>query len=103
MAERLPLVVSTTPLTTAASPLVSPWVQTSDDMSQVVPIFAFTGGSQANTLEGSFDGTNQDTSITYAALTSGTAVTVLHPFIRWRTVQTSANATVTSVYLRAKP
>lgn len=98
---RLPW-LNTTPLTTAASPLVSPWLQVPDDMSQVVPTFAFTGGTQVNTIEGSYDGTTLDTSLTYAALTLGTPLAIQHPFIRWRTVQTVANATVSNVFLRAK-
>ena len=60
---RLPW-LNTTPLTTAASPLVSPWFQLPDDMSQVLPVFAFTGGAQAHTIEGSFDGVTLDSSIT---------------------------------------
>jgi len=100
---RLPLIVTTTPLTTAASPLVSPWVQVSDDMSQVVPVFAFTGGTSVHSIEGSFDGITLDTSVTYAAPTTATAFAVQHPFIRWRTVQTVGNATVSTVYLRPRP
>lgn len=98
---RLPY-LQTTPLTTAASPLVSPWMQVSDDMSQVVPVFAFTGGTSVHSIEGSYDGINLDTSVTYAAPTTATAFTVQHPFIRWRTVQTVANATVSTVFLRTK-
>lgn len=103
MASRLPLVVNTAALTVAASPLLSPWVQVSDDMSQVVPFFAFTGGTSVHSIEGSFDGVTLDSSITYTAPTTATGFAVQHPFIRWRTVQTVGTATVASVYLRAKP
>jgi hypothetical protein len=91
----------TTPLTTAASPLVSPWLSTAG-FTRILPWFAFTGGTSTHSIEGSFDGTTQDTNITYAAPTSGTEFNVVSRYIRWRTVQTVANATVSEVYLQAR-
>jgi hypothetical protein len=89
-------------LTVAASPLVSPWLDCSGH-SQVVPWFAFAGGTSVHSIEGSFDGVNVDTDAVYGAPTSGTPFTVLSPFIRWKTVQTVADATKSKIYLRARP
>jgi hypothetical protein len=100
MAGRLPW-VNLTPVTQVASPLVSPWLQVPEDMGSVLPVFLFTTGTSTNTLEGSFDGVALDSTLpAYAAMTTGTALVVRHPYIRWRTVQTVADATVSTVYLR---
>jgi hypothetical protein len=100
MAIRLPW-VNLTPVATAASPLVSPWLQVPENMGSVLPVFLFAGGTSTNTLEGSFDGATLDTTLpAYAAMTTGTALLVRHPYIRWRTVQTVGDATTSTVYLR---
>jgi len=93
--------INVTPLTTAASPLVSPWIE-SLSCTQVVPGFAFVGGTSVHSIEGSFDGVNPDTDLTYAAPTSGTVITIMHPYFRWKTVQTVANATVSKVVLKCR-
>lgn len=92
---------NTTPLTTAASPLVSPWFDTTG-YSSFLPYFVFAGGTTALTVEGSFDGSTQDTTLTYTAPTSGTAMDAKHTFIRFRVVQTVGNATTTTIFVQAR-
>jgi len=94
--------LNTTPVTVAASPLVSPWLQCTGVTSQAVPVFAFAGGTSVHSIEGSFDGVNVDADVTYSAPTSATAFTIQHPFIRWKTVQTVGDATKSKVYLRPR-
>lgn len=99
---------TTTALTTAASPLVTGWFDTTGFTQLVVSYFAANStGTTTLTVEGSFDGTNQDTDFSYgAALTSSatavTVVPVLTPFLRIRIVQATANATTTKVFLQAR-
>ena len=102
MGIQLPWGQITPVLTVAASPLVSPWIE-AQGFSQVVPFFAFTGGTSVHSIEGSWDGQNLDADFTYAAPTSGTAFTVTSPFFRWKTVQTVADATKSKVLLRPRP
>jgi hypothetical protein len=91
-----------TPLLLAASPLVTPWFDTNGGASQIVPWFVFAGGTSTHSLEGSFDGINADADFAYAAPTSGTAFAVVSPWVRWRTVQTVADATKSKLVLRFK-
>jgi hypothetical protein len=93
---------NTAVITVAASPLLSPWIDTTG-FTFLIPAFSFVGGTSVHSLEGSFDGVVVDTDITYAAPTSGTVLTVLHPYIRWKTVQTVADATRSKVILKARP
>ena len=92
---------TTDPLLLANSPLVSPWINT-EGFSAVLPWFSFAGGTSTHSIEGSFDGATADPDFGYAAPVSGTAFDVRSPFIRWRTVQTVANATKSKITLRAK-
>lgn len=92
---------NTDPLLLANSPLVSPWIPC-EGFSAVLPWFSFAGGTSTHSVEGSFDGANADADFAYAAPTSGTAFDVRSPFIRWRTVQTVANATKSKITLKAK-
>lgn len=88
------------PLTLAASPLVTPWFST-DGYDNIVASFVFTGGTTAFTVEGSEDASTLDTARTYTAIsTSPATVGVKHRFIRFRLVQTVADATVTSVFVK---
>jgi hypothetical protein len=89
------------PLTTAASPLVSGWMDTTG-FTSMLPYFTFTGGVTAFTVEGSFDGATQDPDITYSAPVSGTAMDVKHAYVRFRLVQTTANATVTKCFVQSR-
>ena len=93
---------NTIPLTTAASPLVSPWIETTGFTTLLVA-YLFTTGTTVITVEGSFDGVTQDTTMPYSAVpTSPGSVTVMHTFVRIRVVQTVANATVTTVFAQSK-
>jgi hypothetical protein len=92
---------TTDPVLLANSPLVSPWINT-EGFASILPWFSFAGGTSAHSIEGSFDGANADADFAYAAPVSGTAFDVRSPFIRWRTVQTVANATKSKVVLRAR-
>jgi hypothetical protein len=102
MGQQLPWSYSGPVLTVALSPLVSPWIE-AVGFSQVLPWFAFAGGTSTHSIEGSFDGSAVDADFVYSAPTSGTAFTVLSPFFRWKTVQTVADATKSKVVLRARP
>lgn len=92
---------NTTPLTVANSPLVSQWFDTTG-YTQIFPEFVFTTGTTVFTVEGSFDGSTRDTTMTYGSPASGTAMNVEHTFIRFRIVQSSADATVTTVFIQSR-
>jgi len=102
MAIQLPWGQSGPVLTVAASPLLSPWIE-AVGFSQVVPFFAFAGGTSTHSIEGSFDGSAADADFVYGAPVSGTPFTVLSPYFRWKTVQTVADATKSKVVLRPRP
>jgi hypothetical protein len=95
----------TVPVTTAESPVLSPWFNTSG-FSQVYVIGAAAGGTTTVTLEWGFDGLNADSDIT-ATTVSPLALTVtlrdvLAPFLRLRWVQATANATISKLMLKAR-
>jgi hypothetical protein len=92
-----------TPLTQAASPLTSQWIDATA-FSQVVPAFKFTTGTSTPSIEASMDGSTLDADMTtlYSAPTSGTAFNVLSPYFRFKVVQTAADATVTKIFLQAR-
>ena len=96
---------NTTPLTTAASPLVTGWFETTG-FTNVLLAYVFTTGTTVMTIEGSFDGATLDSTMAYAALAAAPqtalVVPVMHTWIRLRLVQTIANATVTTVYAQAR-
>lgn len=93
---------NTTPLTTAASPLVSGWYDTTG-YTQVLLTYVLAGGTTALTVEGSFDGVNLDSTMTYSAVGASPAtVTVQHSFIRFRVVQTVSNATTTTIFAQSR-
>lgn len=96
---------NTAPLTTAASPLVSPWYDTTG-WTNLVLAYLFTTGTTVLTVEGSFDGATLDSTNPYAALgvspQSALVVPVMHTFVRFRIVQSVTNATVTTVYAQAR-
>jgi hypothetical protein len=100
---------STTPLTTAASPLVSGWFDTTGYTTlQVNCTFTNSTGTTTLTVEGSFDGATLDSVMTYGAgITSsnspaGAQVTVQHTFVRFRVVQATANATATTIFVQSR-
>jgi len=89
-----------TPLTVANSPLTSPWLGVAiGGFTKIIPWFVFAGGTSVHSIEGSFDGINVDADFAYGAPVSGTAFVILSPFVRWKTVQTVADATKSKVYL----
>lgn len=90
-----------TPITVAASPLLSPFIRV-DGFTQVVPQFAFAGGTSVHTIEFSIDGTTADANLATVTPTSLTAFTLAALYFRWKTVQTVADATVSKVFLRAR-
>ena len=92
-----------TPLTVANSPLTSPWIDATG-FSQVVPGFKFTGGTSTPTIEASLDGVNLDSDMTtlYSSPTSGTSFPVVSPWLRFKVVQTTADATVTKILLQSR-
>ncbi len=93
-----------TPVTVAASPFVSGWFDTSGYTNLLISyVFTNSTGTTTLTVEGSFDGTAQETDIVYAAVpVTPAAVVVLHPFIRFRIVQATADATRTKVCVQAR-
>jgi len=87
-------------LTVAASPLVTPWFST-DGYNNLILSYVFTGGTTAMTVEGSGDAATLDSTRTYTAVGASPAtVLVKHRFIRFRLVQTTADAAVTSVFVK---
>ena len=92
----------TAAVTVAASPLVSAWFDTTGYTTLLLTyVFTNSTGTTTPTIEGSFDGSTLDTDMTYAALaaspqiTAGVSVAVITPFIRFRVVQATADATRT--------
>jgi hypothetical protein len=98
-----------TPATTALSPIVSPWYDTTGFTTLLLTyVFTNSTGTTTLTLESSFDGTTQDTDMAYAAvaaspqITTGVSVTILAPFVRFRIVQATADATRTKAFAQVK-
>jgi hypothetical protein len=98
-----------TPATVALSPIVSGWFDTTGYTNLLLSyVFTNSTGSTTPTIEGSFDGSTLDTDMTYAALaaspqlTTGLVVAVLTPFIRFRIVQATADATRTRMCVQAR-
>ncbi len=86
---------------TASIGLLSPFFDT-NGFSRVLPFLIFAGGTSVHSIEGSFDGVTADADFGYAAPTTATEFNILSPYIRWRTVQTVANATKSKVFLKAR-
>jgi hypothetical protein len=100
---------NTVPLTTAASPLVTGWFDTTGYTTlQVAAVLTNSTGTTTLTVEGSFDGATLDSTMTYATpitastTAAGTAVVVQHTFVRFRVVQATANATVTTIFIQSR-
>src|SRR5215468_6466034 len=99
----------TAPATVAASPVVSPWYDTTGFTTLLLTyVFTNSTGSTTLSLESSFDGSTQDTDMAYASLaaspqiTTGVSVTILAPFVRFRIVQATADATRTKAFAQVK-
>jgi hypothetical protein len=94
----------TAAVTTAASPVVSGWYDTTGYTNLFISyVFTESTGTTTLTLEGSFDGSTQETDIVYGAVGASPAtVAVLHPFVRFRLVQATADATRTKAFAQAR-
>jgi hypothetical protein len=101
---------NTVPLTTAASPLLSGWFDTTGYTTLLITaVIANSTGTTTYTVEGSFDGATLDSTMTYtisgntaSTTAGGTAVTVQHSFVRFRVVQATANATTTTFFVQSR-
>ena len=98
-----------TPATVAGSPVVTGWIDTTGYTTLLLHyVFTNSTGSTTLTVEGSFDGSTQDTDMAYAALaaspqiTTGVSVVVMTPFVRFRIVQATADATRTKAIAQAR-
>src|SRR5207249_4320652 len=93
-----------TPATLALSPIISPWFDTTGYTNLLVSyVFTNSTGTTTLTVEGSFDGSTQETDITYAAVGATPAtVQVVTPFVRFRLVQATADATRTKALAQAR-
>ncbi len=92
------------PVTVAASPLVSPFFDTTGYTNLLISyVFTNSTGTTTLTVEGSFDGTTQETDIVYAAVGATPAtVQVTTPYVRFRIVQATADATRTKALAQAR-
>ena len=98
-----------TPATVAASPIVTPWIDTTGFTTLLLTyVFTNSTGTTTPTIESSFDGVTQDTDMAYAALaaspqiTTGVTVTILARYVRFRVVQATADATRTKIFVQAR-
>lgn len=98
-----------TPATVAGSPVVTGWIDTTGYTTLLMSyVFTNSTGTTTLSIEGSFDGSTQETDIVYQALAASpqfnppVTVTVLHPYIRFRVVQATADATRTKVCVQAR-
>ena len=98
-----------TPATVAASPIVTGWYDTTGYTTLLLTyVFTNSTGTTTPTIEGSFDGSTLDTDMTYAALaaspqiTTGVSVAILTPYVRFRIVQATADATRTKIFVQAR-
>ena len=90
-----------TPLTVAGSPVNSPWIDTTG-FTTVYPFFFTAAGTLTVTIQGSTDGQNQDADFGSLSVTSGTALSIQSPFIRFVLTQTVADGTRTKVFMQAR-
>ena len=93
-----------TPATVALSPIVSGWFDTTGYTNLLISyVFTNSTGTTTLTVEGSFDGSTQETDITYAAVGATPAtVQVVTPYIRFRLVQATADATRTKACAQSR-
>lgn len=104
MSDSLLWAYNAPPLAQAASPLNSPWFalsslqQSGVSISQAVLTWVAAGGTTTVTVQGSFDGVNVDTDLTYT-VTTGTPFSITTPYFRVSVAQTVADATKTKLVL----
>jgi len=92
-----------TPVTTALSPVLSPWFETSG-VTQALGWLAVAGGTTVVTVEYGTDGSTADADFTPVTVAAGANApfNLLGRYCRVRIVQTVADATKTKLYLQAK-
>jgi hypothetical protein len=97
------------PVTVGASPLVTGWFDTTGYTTLLLTyVFTNSTGTTTPTIEGSFDGAALDTDMAYAALaaspqiTTGVSVAVITPYVRFRLVQATADATRTKFCVQSR-
>jgi hypothetical protein len=92
-----------TPVTVAASPVTGPWVETSG-FTRIVGWLAVAGGTTVVTIEYGTDGATADADFTPQTVAAGANANfdVLGPYLRFRIVQSVADATKTKLYLQAR-
>ena len=92
-----------TPVPVASSPVLGPWVETSG-FTQVLGWLAVAGGTTVVTVEYGTDGSTADADFTPVTIAAGANApfNVLGPYLRFRIVQTVADATKTKLYLQAR-
>ena len=100
---------TSSPLTLVNSPLLTGWYDTTGYTTILLNyVFTNSTGTTTMTIEGSFDGTALDTDMTYSALAAspqlgaGVVVNVVTPYIRFRIVQATADATRTKIHVQAR-
>src|SRR5215468_8366010 len=92
-----------TPVTTASSPVTSPWVETTG-VTQFLGWLAVAGGTTVVTVEYGTDNSTADADFTAVTISAGATAAqgILGPYMRFRIVQTVADATKTKLYLQAR-
>jgi hypothetical protein len=92
-----------TPVTVASSPVLGPWVDTTG-FTKLLSWLAVAGGTTVVTVEYGTDGATADADFTPQTVTVGamSSLDVLGPFLRFRIVQTTADATKTKLYIQAR-
>ena len=92
-----------TPTTTALSPQLGPWVETSG-CTQALGWLAVAGGTTVVTVEYGTDGATADADFTPVTIAAGANVpfNLYGRYCRVRIVQTIADSTKTKLYLQAK-
>jgi hypothetical protein len=101
---------NTVALTTAGSPYVSTWYDTTGYTTVLITcVIANSTGSTTYTMEGSFDGSTLDSTMTFtisgntaSTAAGGTSVVVQHPYVRFRVVQATANATTSTFFVQSR-
>jgi hypothetical protein len=95
-------------LTTAGSPYVTGFYDTTGYTNIFLSAVITTGGTVTFTIEGSFDGSTLDSTMVYTpAVTAstgvaGTVFAVQHPFIRFRVVVITSNPTVSTFFVQSR-
>ena len=101
---------NTAPLNIGSPAVLSGWYDTTGYTTLLVTAAITNGasGTTAFTVEGSYDGSAQDSTLAYGTSISastpagGTTYTIQHTYVRFRVVVAVANATVSTFYVQSK-